>query len=123
MCDALPYVAARLAVESGWWRAGTFGEWDPWNGSGVSFDVGGDEWGGICWFRQEAAGVTACVGGRGMRTGGKEKTVPVLRNDVASSQKKGKRVTNARRQRPRYHAAVARDRRTRSRRLNGVLEA
>ncbi|MGZ3441557.1 MAG: hypothetical protein ACXVDD_18685, partial [Polyangia bacterium] len=57
VCDALPYVAARVAVAGSWWRASHWGYWDRSSTSGTSINLGGDEWGNLAQLTQTADGV------------------------------------------------------------------
>jgi hypothetical protein len=57
ICDALPYVAARIVVEGSWWRASHWGYWDRSSTSGTSINLGGDEWGNLAQLTQTADGV------------------------------------------------------------------
>jgi hypothetical protein len=57
LCDALPYVAARVAVDGSWWRASHWGYWDRSSTSGASINLGGDEWGNLAQLTQRADGV------------------------------------------------------------------
>lgn len=57
ICDALPYVAARVAVAGSWWRASHWGYWDRASTSGTSINLGGDEWGNLAQLTQTGDGV------------------------------------------------------------------
>jgi hypothetical protein len=60
VCDALPYVGARIAVDGAWWRASFWGIWEPWTSvmaSGASINLGGDEWSNVVQLTQLADGV------------------------------------------------------------------